>query len=65
MIVACKHKADGQLVPCPPMCGRQDWPRFYFRLTFFRSRWKLRRRYRHFEAEWDARSAAMTAQDRP
>lgn len=54
-IIACYHGEKGNPQPCPPACPRQDWPRAYFHLTFFKGHWKLDRRWRHLEREWQDR----------
>jgi len=55
MITDCKHYCDGRQIPCPPMCPVQAWPVQAFRLTWFRGRWKLRRRFSDhpdYRPEW-------------
>ena len=42
----CEHYYGDRQIPCPPACPVQQWPVSMFRLTWFRGRRKLRRRYR-------------------
>lgn len=38
----CKHFMDGDQIPCPPECPRQNWPEYLFKRTFWRRRWVLK-----------------------